>query len=54
MSGRPGVCFVAHTALGELIGGDRGDFGGIQRQQSLMARWLAERGYRVTMLVWDE
>jgi glycosyltransferase involved in cell wall biosynthesis len=48
------ICFVAHTAFGELSGGRGGSFGGIQRQQSLMARWLAARGYRVSMITWDE
>ena len=48
------ICFVAHTAFGELSGGSVGSFGGIQRQQSLMARWLATRGYRVSMITWDE
>jgi glycosyltransferase involved in cell wall biosynthesis len=48
------ICFVAHTAFAELSGGRAGSFGGIQRQQSLMARWLAARGHRVTMITWDE
>jgi glycosyltransferase involved in cell wall biosynthesis len=46
------ICFVAHTAFGEMSG--RGNLGGIQRQQSFMARWLAARGHVVSMLVWDE
>nr|AHN98030.1 group 1 glycosyl transferase [uncultured bacterium lac193] len=48
------VCFVAHSAYGEMAGGRSGEIGGIQRQQSLMARWLARRGHRVTMLTHDE
>ena len=48
------VCFVAHSAYGEMAGGRTGEIGGIQRQQSLMARWLAGRGHRVTMLTHDE
>ena len=48
------ICFVAHTSYGEMAGGGRGDIGGIQRQQSLMARWLAARGWDVNMLTWDE
>lgn len=50
----PGICFVAHTSFRELADGGAGSTGGIQRQQSLMARWLAARGYRVSMITWDE
>jgi glycosyltransferase involved in cell wall biosynthesis len=48
------ICFVAHFAYGALQGGDGGHIGGVERQTSLMARWLAQRGYRVSMLTWDE
>lgn len=48
------ICFVAHSSYGEMAGGRTGEVGGIQRQQSLMARWLAARGHDVTMLTWDE
>lgn len=48
------ICFVAHSSYGEMAGGRTGEVGGIQRQQSLMARWLADRGHEVTMLTWDE
>lgn len=48
------ICFVAHSSYGEMAGGKTGEVGGIQRQQSLMARWLAARGHTVTMLTWDE
>lgn len=48
------ICFVAHSSYGEMAGGRNGEVGGIQRQQSLMARWLAARGHDVTMLTWDE
>jgi glycosyltransferase involved in cell wall biosynthesis len=37
-----------------MAGGRTGEVGGIQRQQSLMARWLAGRGHQVSMLTWDE
>lgn len=48
------ICFVAHSSYGEMAGGKTGEVGGIQRQQSFMARWLASRGHTVTMLTWDE
>ncbi len=51
---KPKICFVAHFAYGALTGGNTGHIGGVERQTSLMARWLAGRGYRVSMLTWDE
>ncbi len=53
-NGKPRICFVAHNAYGALAGVDTGHIGGIERQQSLMAKWLAKRGYQVSMIVWDE
>ena len=52
--GRPSICFVAQNAYGALIGRDVGHAGGIERQQSMMARWFAQRGYSVSMITWDE
>ncbi len=48
------ICFVAQYALGAMSGGRAGFVGGIEWQQSLMGRWFADRGYRVSMLTWDE
>jgi hypothetical protein len=48
------ICFVAHFAYGALSRTDTGHVGGIERQCSLMARWFAARGYRVSMITWDE
>lgn len=53
-NGKPRICFVAHNAYGALAGKDTGHIGGIERQQSLMARWLVKRGYKVSMITWDE
>ncbi len=50
---RPSVCFVAHYAYGELAGVDTEHVGGIERQQVMMARWLAARGYRVHLVTWS-
>ena len=44
------ICFVAHNAYGTISRGETGHIGGIEWQQSLMARWFASRGYRVSML----
>ena len=49
------ICFVAHNAYGEISGSrSSGHIGGIERQMTLMARWFAAHGYRVSMLTWDE
>ncbi|MHC4166763.1 MAG: glycosyltransferase family 4 protein, partial [Planctomycetota bacterium] len=53
-NGKPRICFVAQNAYGALAGVDTGHIGGIERQQSLMARWLAKRGFQVSMVTWDE
>lgn len=45
---------VAHFAYGAIAGGRSGHVGGVERQTSLMSRWLAVRGHRVSLLTWDE
>ncbi len=51
---RLAVCIVAQFAYGAMTGGSSGHIGGVERQTSLMARWLARRGHRVSMVTWDE
>lgn len=51
---KPSICIVAHFAYGAISGGVTGHIGGVERQTTLMARWLAARGYQVTLLTWDE
>ncbi len=48
------VCLVAHFAYGALLGGRSGHIGGVERQTSMLAKWLAARGHRVSLLTWDE
>ncbi len=48
------ICIVAHFAFGALTGGRNGHIGGVERQTSLMARWLAGRGHDVSIITWDE
>ncbi len=48
------ICFVAHNALAALTGRNRQHAGGIERQQTTMAIWLAARGWDVSMIVWDD
>ena len=48
------ICFGAHYALAALTGGNRQHAGGIERQQTTMAIWLASRGWDVSMIVWDD
>ncbi|MFW6154475.1 MAG: glycosyltransferase family 4 protein [Planctomycetota bacterium] len=50
----PKLCFVAHDALGELLGGPGGHIGGVERQVSLMARWFAATGCSVSVVTWDD
>jgi glycosyltransferase involved in cell wall biosynthesis len=51
---RVSVCIVSHNAYGAIHGGDSGFIGGVEWQTSLLARWLSERGYGVSLLTWDE
>jgi glycosyltransferase involved in cell wall biosynthesis len=48
------IAIVAHFAYGALTGGRSGHVGGVERQTTLMARWLAARGHDVTLITWDE
>jgi glycosyltransferase involved in cell wall biosynthesis len=47
------VCIVAHMAYGALSG-TGGHIGGVERQTTMLARWLAQRGHRVSMITWNE
>lgn len=53
-SPKPAICFVAHNAWGAASGETSGHVGGIERQQTLMGRWLARRGYPTRLVTWDE
>ncbi len=48
------ICIVAHFAYGAMTGGSSGHIGGVERQTSFMARWLAARGHKVSLVTWDE
>ncbi len=48
------ICIVAHFAYGAMTGGSSGHIGGVERQTSLLARWLASRGHQVSLITWDE
>ena len=45
---------MAHFAYGALAGEKTGHIGGVERQTSQMAKWLAGRWYKVSMLTCDE
>ncbi len=51
---KPSICIVSHNAYGAISGGHSGFIGGVEWQTSLTARWLAGRGYDVSLLTWDE
>ena len=51
---KPALCFVAHSAYGALAGSRSGHIGGAEQQQAMIAKWLAKRGWRVSMVTWDE
>lgn len=50
----PSICFVSPNAYGCLAKTGTGLIGGAERQVSLLAKWLANRGYAVSVLTWDE
>ncbi len=51
---KPRICFVSHFAYGAIAGGYKGHIGGVERQTSIMAQWLSERGYQTSIITWDE
>jgi glycosyltransferase involved in cell wall biosynthesis len=52
--GKLRICLIAQNGLSALIGGQLRHTGGIEWQESLMARWLVGRGHDVSMITWDE
>ncbi len=48
------ICIVSHNGYGAITGGKGGFVGGVERQTSLLAKWLAGRGHYVSFLTWDE
>ena len=55
MSGRRiNICIVSHNAYGAIKGGKFGHAGGVEFQTSLLAKWLAKRGHKVSFITWNE
>jgi glycosyltransferase involved in cell wall biosynthesis len=50
----PRICIVSHAAYRALTGGRSGHIGGVEHQTSLLAKWLAARGYSVDFVTWRE
>lgn len=48
------ICLVAHFSYGAVTGGNQGSIGGVERQTSLMAKWLVAKGHKVSLLTWAE
>lgn len=51
---KPSICIISHNAYGTIAGRKNGFIGGIEWQTTLTARWLAQQGYPVSLLTWDE
>lgn len=52
-SATPSICIVAHMAYGAMARCD-GHIGGVERQTTMAARWLVQRGWRVSLVTWQE
>lgn len=48
------VAVVAHFAYGAMAGTTTGHIGGVEKQTSMLARWLASHGHHVSLITWDE
>ena len=48
------IAIVAHNAYGMISGRGTGHIGGVERQTSMLARWLAGRGHDVSLITWQE
>ena len=48
------ICMVAHFAYDAVTGGNQGFIGGVERQMSLMAKWLVNKGHKVSLLTWSD
>ena len=48
------IAIVAHNAYGMISGVQSGHIGGVERQAAMLARWLADRGYDVSLITWNE
>jgi glycosyltransferase involved in cell wall biosynthesis len=48
------ICIVSHAAYRAFTEGALGHIGGVERQTSLLAKWLAVRGHAVDLVTWDE
>lgn len=48
------ICFVAHNSYSALTGCQLQHVGGVERQQAMMATWLAKRGHQISMITWGQ
>jgi glycosyltransferase involved in cell wall biosynthesis len=51
---RKTIGVVSHFAYGAVAGGIQGHIGGVERQTSMLCRWLSDQGYGVSIITWDE
>ena len=48
------ICIISHNGYGAISGHQEGYIGGVEWQTSMLARWMAAHGHKVSFLTWDE
>jgi glycosyltransferase involved in cell wall biosynthesis len=48
------ISVIAHFALGAMTSDPTKHVGGVERQVSILTKWLAKRGHEVSLITWDE
>ena len=48
------ISVVAHFAYGAMVSDPTKHVGGVERQVSILTKWMAKHGHDVTLITWDE